>query len=244
MFLSDTIDSLLKVIYPEACAICGARCHSLGRYVCWECLRKVEYHRVDSFCERCGLSFEPPIPMPATCHVCKETPPAFDKARSAVHFRGVVKELIVEFKYHSAMWLTQDLTNLLEANVRHHYDHGEAFDAVCPVPLHPTKQRARGYNQAELLAGELARRLGLESFPNILKRTRNTETQTHKTAVERRANIHGIFEVNPQWMPWLRDRRILMVDDVMTTGSTLNEAAKTLKAAGVSTVLCATVARG
>ena len=237
------LESILKLVYPESCAICGAVCHGPGRHLCWECLGKVEYHRVDSFCERCGLSFEPPLPMPVSCHVCRETPPVFDKARSAAHFRGTVKQLIIDYKYHGAIWLTQDLTHLLEASVRHHFDTA-SFDAICPIPLHPTKLRARGYNQSELLAKELARRCRAECFPNLLRRTRHTETQTFKTATERRANVQGIFEVGRQWAPWVKDRRILLVDDVMTTGATLNEAARALKAAGVSQVLCATVARG
>jgi len=174
--------------------------------------------------------------------VCRATPPVFDKARSATHFKGVIRQLIMDFKYHKAMWLTGDLVNLLEPVVRHHYGV-TGFDAICPIPLHPTKLRAREYNQAELLGAELAKRLGMDFFPNLLRRVRHTETQTRKTAVERRAGVQGIFEVGKQWIPLLNDRRILVIDDVMTTGATLNEAAKVLKKAGVSLVLCATVAR-
>ena len=119
----------------------------------------------------------------------------------------------------------------------------EPVDCVCPVPLHGARQRGRGFNQAALLARELARRLGVEAFPNAVRRVRNTPTQTHLSAVERRRNVRGAFEPNPVLAGWFAGRVVLLVDDVMTTGATVSEAASALRKAGARRILALTVAR-
>lgn len=180
--------------------------------------------------------------MPFACGACREHRPAFDAARSAAHFRGPIRDLLHAFKYNGATWLCSDLADLLEASVRHHYAR-ERIDCVCPVPLHARRLRERGYNQATLLGRELARRLDVPCFADLLRRTRYTETQTHLDAGERRRNAAGIFASKPILAPWLHDRAVLVVDDVMTTGATVGDAARALRAAGAARVLVATVAR-
>ena len=158
-----------------------------------------------------------------------------------MRFEGVVTSLIHDFKYHHALWLEEELTDLLQACVGAHYG-GLAFDAVCAVPLHPVRRRERGFNQAALLAARLARRLRLPWRRGGLVRARDTGTQTHLTARERLSNVKGAFEAggDRRW----GGKRLLLVDDVMTTGATVSACAEALKRAGAASVHVVTLARG
>ncbi len=209
-------------------------------HVCWDCrsgLPLIER----PYCAQCGDPVEGAISRDYRCAFCVDRAPRFTMARSAVRFRGVVPTLLHRFKYGAATHLAPDLAGWLEACVRTEYA-GEPFDAIAFVPLHPTRQRLRTYNQAALLAGALGSRLQVPVAPGCLRRVRHTDTQTHLSARQRAANVRGAFAVrNPGWVD---GRRFLLVDDVMTTGATLAEVAAVLKAAGAVSVHVATVARG
>lgn len=136
--------------------------------------------------------------------------------------------------------MKQDLCDLLHGAVQAYFT-AATIDVVLPVPLFPTRQRERSYNQAALLAEELAQRIDRRFDEQSLVRIRKTETQTHFNAVKRRENMAGAFSVaRPEWV---RQRCVLLVDDVMTTGATLHECAKALKKAGACKVWALTVAR-
>lgn len=233
-----------ELLFPRTCAACGRPMgeDSAGLHLCWDCRGRIEYQGGRIFCDRCGRSFEGVLPMPFLCGACRARPPSYDAARSAAHFRDPVRTLLLDFKYHGATWLCTDLADLLEACVRTHFPEA-SFEAVCPVPLHPRRRRERGYNQAELLARALSRRLGVPCFPDALRRRRYTGTQTRLDAARRRANLRDAFAPNPVTGPWLEGRSLLLVDDVMTTGTTVGEAARALKAGGVRAVRVVTVAR-
>ena len=148
---------------------------------------------------------------------------------------------IRSLKYHSATWLASDLAVLLEGAVCSEYA-GVHFDGVAAVPLHPLRRRTREYNQSDLLASHLARRMGVPPCRSVSIRSRITATQTRLTAKERADNVRGAFQAGCT-DPW-RGKRILLVDDVMTTGATVNECSRSLVEAGVSEVWVITVARG
>ena len=149
--------------------------------------------------------------------------------------------MVHAFKYDSALWLCADLTDLLEGCLTAHF-HADEVDVVVPVPLHPVRQRERSYNQSALLAHELARRIDRRCDARALERVRATETQTHLNAAHRRMNMLGAFRVaRPDWV---RQRCVLLVDDVMTTGATLDECARVLKKAGARAVWAVTAGRG
>ncbi len=175
------------------------------------------------------------------CSLCVDREPAFDRARSALRFRGGIKDVLHRFKYSHATYLDRDLATLLHASVRAHYGN-ECFDAVTFVPLHPVKERSRTYNQARLLAGILARLMDLPLASGCLRRVRETGTQTHLNMRERAMNVAGAFQARcPEW---IEGRNFLLVDDVMTTGATLSAVSKVLKDAGAARVCAVTVARG
>ena len=235
-----SVTAVLDLVFPRHCVGCSATVDRPVGHLCWECFRSIEPGS-GTCCEQCGLRVEGEIRHAFTCSVCENDPPAFDRARSAGKFGGVLREMLHQFKYGRATWLCSDLADMLHGCVLAHYPVGE-LDAVVAVPLHAGKRRDRGYNQAALLAAELARRLDRPYPADVLVRTRATPTQTRLHAAERRKNVRAAFAVRgPEWV---RGRTILLVDDVMTTGATLSEVAATLRRAGAWRVWAATVARG
>jgi len=185
--------------------------------------------------------------LPATaphdfvCDSCRSLRPKFEFARAAVRYADPAARLLKDFKFRGAIWLREDLVDLLEAAVRAKLDYA-AIDSLIPVPLHFVRRFTRGYNQAALLARSLAARLDRRCDEKSLYRRWDTEHQTRlKSKVEREKNIHAAFAVRRSEN--IRGRTILLVDDVMTSGNTLSECAKPLVAAGAARVWCATVAR-
>ncbi len=152
-----------------------------------------------------------------------------------------MREILHRFKYNQGTHLGDDLGSLLEGCVRAHFADVR-FDGITYVPLHPVKARQRSYNQARLLAESLGRRLHLPVNRYMLERSRFTRTQTRLTAEERKQNVRGAFRaVTPDWID---GRHWLLVDDVMTTGATVDECARVLNVCGAASVRVVTVARG
>ncbi len=227
-------------LYPRVCVGCEALSDWPGRHLCASCRGQIRLHD-RSLCEVCGAPVEGAVTHAFVCGACTAVKPAFDRARAAGQFRGVLRAAVHQFKYGGALWLARDLADLLEGCVAAHFD-AAAADVVVPVPLYPLRQRERGYNQAAVLGGELACRLGRRFDGRALARVRETQTQTRLSAPQRRENILGAFAVERP--AWVVRRRVLLVDDVMTTGATLNECARVLKRAGAREVWAVTVARG
>lgn len=233
---------LLDIIYPTSCAVCGATAET---HVCANCRAAVTIHPTLACCSICGKMMMNPESagnVVAVCGQCHSQAPKFDAARSAGAFSGPLRTLVHKFKYNKATWLRRELGELLEGCVIANFS-SESIDIICPVPLSPVKQRSRGYNQAAILAKDLARNLSIPNVPKILRRARNTPTQTHLDAAQRRKNVAGAFLSPPNMRPLVYGRCILLVDDVMTTGATLSECAATLKANGAERVLAVTLAR-
>jgi ComF family protein len=209
-------------------------------HFCWDCLAKFEFI-TERFCSLCGDPVEGMVEHEFKCSACRDAKPHFDLARSAARYRGQLKEALHAFKYDHATHLSIDFVSLLRNCVNIHYPSA-ALDAITYVPLYPRKEHERSYNQAALLAQGLARTLGLPLLAGSLRRIRSTATQTHLTATERRKNIHGAFAAEKP--KWIEGRSLLLVDDIMTTGATVNECAKVLKKNGAHRVYVVTVARG
>lgn len=227
-------------LYPRVCPGCGGNSDRPGRHLCWACLSRIELY-TQGLCTLCGRFVEGPVGHAFVCGVCRQAKPSFDRARAAGRFSGVLREQVHQFKYGQALWLKHDLADLLQGCLNAHFTPAEV-DVVMPVPLHPVRQRERSYNQSVLLARELARRIDRRYDGRSLVRIRTTETQTRLDAAHRRMNMRGAFKVTgPEWV---RQRCVLLVDDVMTTGATLNECARMLKKAGAHTVWAVTVGRG
>lgn len=229
----------LDLFFPRTCAGCEGPVDAADGYVCAAC--RLSFRLVtDPFCARCGDPIDGTAGKEFTCSVCAKDEPAFDLARSAVRYRGPVKTILHQFKYAEGLYLAGDLAGLLAACVETHFDP-EQVDMIAYVPLFHRRERERSYNQARLLAEQLGRRY-TKPVLRGLHRIRDTGTQTKLHAAERAENVKGAFRTDEP--RWVSGKTFLLIDDVMTTGATLREVARSLKDAGAWRVLVATVARG
>ncbi len=237
--VKQLLNALLDVILPPLCHICHSFIPNAGRlHICPACLGGLPL--VSSpICTICG------IPFIGTggdhrCGVCTLMPPHFDAARAHFLYEGAIRELIHTFKYNRNTPLRYPLALLtLEGMRRVLQDYD--LNIIVPVPLHRLRLRQRSFNQAVLLGRVLSRDLGMPMVPDALVRTRATEPQIELSAAERRVNVKGAFAV--KGAERIKGRKILLLDDVMTTGSTMDECAKELKKAGASVVIAVTIAR-
>jgi competence protein ComFC len=228
------------MLYPRRCVGCGASSPNTFRYICWECWS--DSARVEApFCNLCGDPVAGAIDHDFICYSCSAEKPAFDSARSAARYDGVVGESLRQLKYEQALWLAPDLATLLHNCIQAEYPD-RSFDLLVPVPLHHVRRRGRGYNQAAILARELARIIGNKSHPGLLTRIRPTISQTNLTAKERLSNVTKAFQYKRGKQ--LAGQNVLLVDDVMTTGATVKACANALKKGGAASVHVITAARG
>ena len=189
-------------------------------------------------CDGCGSPFE--YALDVRCAACQARPRAYGRARSAVIYDEVSRDLILQFKHADRL----DLASLFAGWIgRAGHDLLAEADAVAPVPLHPFRLLKRRYNQAAEIARPLARRHGLAYLPDALVRRRATESQGGKSGSGRRRNVAGAFTVPKGRRRQVQGRRILLIDDVLTTGATAEACAKALLQAGAAAVDLATVAR-
>lgn len=240
-WIQKTVAQALDAVFPRTCPGCG-RAH--GRHdpdLCWECRADLSVIALP-LCSRCGEAVHGRVDHDYVCQACTASPPPFRTARAAIHYNLLGKRLVTDFKYRHALWLERLLADLLETCIHTHYGD-RSYDLICPVPLHPVKRRERGFNQSEALARALGRRLHLPlAARRNLVRMRMTPSQTRLTAGHRLTNVMGAFKAGPP-ETWA-GKRVLLVDDVMTTGATVGACAKALLAAGAAEVDVVTVARG
>jgi competence protein ComFC len=238
------LDAVLNLIYPPVCQICRkSRATADSGYVCMGCFEGANGVRFirPPFCERCGLPFEGEFSAPFRCANCHGIRLYFQAARSAVVAKTLVLDVIHRYKYLGQLWFEPFLSGLLEQAARPWLAR-EEWDMVIPVPLHPAKRRERGFNQAGRLGAAFAAFAGLPLNAKSLCRVKTTQTQTRLSQTERAANVREAFHCDSGGL--LKGRRIILVDDVMTTGATTNACARVLLGAGAGAVCVWTVARG
>jgi ComF family protein len=240
-FAGNWLKAALGLIYPEVCQLCKQeRAAADAGFVCGKCWSQVRFIR-PPFCERCGLPFEGDITTQFVCTNCHDLHLHFTSARSAVVAKTVVLEAIHRFKYSRALWFESFLADLLVREAAPALRDGK-WDFIVPVPLHPVKQREREFNQAERLAAHLSRATAIPLKSKILRRLHPTATQTLLSRDQRAANMKNAFAVPAGTR--LPGRKVVLIDDVFTTGATTNACAKALRGAGAAEVCVWTVARG
>jgi ComF family protein len=231
----------LGFFYPEVCQLCEAEpATARGGFVGARCRSHVRFIQ-PPFCERCGLPFEGNITTRFECTNCREMELRFTSARSAVVARGVVLEAIHRFKYQRQLWFENFLAGLFLREAVPAL-RGQNWNLIVPVPLHSARQRAREFNQAERLAARLSAALKIPLNRRLLRRVMPTATQTLLTRQQRAANMRGAFALGRGAR--LNGERVILVDDVFTTGATTSACAQALRAGGAGDVCVWTVARG
>ena len=237
--LSRTIGTLVELFYPSNCVVCGAP-QPPGELLCNSC-RGTLLPIKAPFCQTCSRPFEGVIDGPFDCPNCEDWQPAFRCAVSAYLARGTMRELVHRFKYNGHFYLRSLLAEFLMEAVNDDRIQAIPIDAFVPVPLHPTRRRERGFNQAEALAQVLSRNVQVPVC-NILARRVYTSTQTRFDRIDRMENLRNAFSLSEN-RP-MRGKHLVLVDDVLTTGATLHNCAKTLLVNGAESVRAITLARG
>lgn len=239
------LQGIFTAIFPSDCRLCCAPLTNISRLpVCKSCLREMTPIS-SATCEICGeglsgLNFSPPVKV---CPACQSARPHFDQAAAYGAYDGKLRELIHLLKYEQVEPAATTLGQML-AEAIHKLDLTSEPILVIPVPLHRSKRRQRRFNQAELIARSALKKFALpnaELATDLLERTRATVSQIGLTRPQRAENIRGAFRV--KHLSRVEGRQVLLVDDVLTTGTTANECARVLLKAGAETVWVATVAR-
>jgi len=227
-----------SLFYPPTCAVCSASVES-SEYICPDCEQRAP-RIVAPFCAKCSEPFPGAITQAFSCANCENRKLHFECAVAAYRSRGLVRNVLHQFKYGKQRHLRHPIARWLRESLSDPRLRGRRFDLIVPVPLHRARERERGFNQAALIAELLAAAALIPTRP-VLERTRYTTTQTAYDRAERMENLHGAFRLRKNRD--VRDLRVLLIDDVLTTGSTLSECARVLRAAGAVSVHAATAAR-
>ena len=223
-----------ELLFPQRiCVGCGAV--SPGEPLCPSCRGLRQQLRS---CPDCATFIRAGETEHYRCASCRHQKPSFAAARAALPYEGVFRDRLLAFKYEQRTGLRRPLAALMREVWQREYA-GVTFDAVVPVPLHPDRLRQRGYNQAELLAGLLAKEGGLPCAPDLLRRIKATEPLAGLDRKGRIAEMRGAFAA-----AGCRGLRILLIDDIFTTGATAETAARALLKEGAAAIYVLTAAAG
>lgn len=227
----DVVSGLLDLVYPPFCLVCGV---AGQEYLCAKCIEKIDIIGPER-CSVCGTPTER-----YTCSDCEVREYAFESALSAGVYEGVLTQAIHALKYDKRVVLADPLAELMIRCFANTRLRGRV-DLVVPVPVHRSRMVERGFNQAEELAARFARRVGLPMATKALVKVRKTPHQADLPQDLRYANVKGVFAVKRPGD--IAGRRVLLIDDVFTTGSTLDESARALLDADAASVWAYTLAR-
>lgn len=220
--------------------MCGEPVDRPARHVCASCLMRIPFVPQTGCCSVCGRAVVG-LHGEYLCEDCSGSGrPLFDRAASVFRFEEKARQMLLDFKFNRHLWLRDDFVDWLEAALRARFNYAAA-DLVLPMPTTLFHRLDRGYSQCAYLAKPLARRIDRPYRADILRRVGHPRRQSDLSERERRENAKNTFAVRHPEL--IRGRTVLVVDDVMTTGATLSECARTLKAAGAWRVWCITLAR-
>lgn len=233
---------LLEILFPQKCIYCDGERKAGGPFLCDLCREDLVWI-TRPFCDHCGRPAEVEYDYPHEkfkCALCRKNPPCFDQARSLGIYETVLKKLILHFKYGKQPGIVEEIEPLFNSYFVKGNERCPGF-LVVPVPLHMAKVKERGFDQSYLIARGVAQAAGLSLNANHLARIRKTEIQAGLSRADRLQNVRGAFQVHRPEA--LKGKDILLVDDVFTTGATVNEVTRVLKKAGVGRVFVFTLAR-
>ena len=236
----EVLRGLGDVVFPPACVQCRGVVEGSGfKHVCVKCAEQLDYVRAPH-CSTCGSPFYGVVEGERICPHCEGLNPAFGAGCTAVLFKGPARALVIELKYHRGLHVLADMETIFRRSPEVLAQVAEAV--LVPVPLHRRKARERGYNQSALLAGVLAKATGGQ-VAELLRRVADTPSQTAFDRKTRRENLKNAFALAPG-ATLTAGQKYVLVDDVFTTGSTLNSCARVLRRAGALNLDVVTFAHG
>lgn len=228
----------LDLLLPPQCFSCGAETAEPGR-LCASCFTDSSFIG-EPMCHCCGLPFEFEVEPGRLCGVCAAVTPSYDHVRAAAHYEDPLRSALLGFKHGDRTDMAAGFARLLSRAGRELLDRA---DVIAPVPLHPRRLWRRRYNQSALISEMLAATHGIAGAPDLLLRKRQTRSQGGLSATARRRNVRGAFTVTDRYRPAVSGQHVVIVDDVFTTGATVEACARALKLAGAATVSALVVAR-
>lgn len=226
----------MDVVFPKSCPMCD-EVMERGRLICKKCEPKLVYI-AEPKCKKCGKQID--SDEAEYCEDCGKTNHYYRKGIAAFQYNDMVSHSIYRFKYHNRRTYAEFYGSAIAAKYREEIERWHA-DVIIPVPIHERKMIKRGYNQAELIAKELGKNLGIKVDGNYLKRVVNTRPQKEMSRSERKKNMEKAFKISNSVVKY---RKIILVDDIYTTGSTVDACAKVLLAAGACEVNCVCLSIG
>ena len=211
------LETMLNLIYPNVCGICDKICKE---NLCKKCELKLQEHVINN--------------------VIVNNNKYFDNLISIFKYEGIVREKIIEYKFGEKAYLYKTFARIMLKSEKA-YGILKNYDIIIPVPIHKKRKLQRGYNQTELIAREIAKNINVTLQTNVLIKTKNTEVQSLLTKRQRSQNVKNAY--NTRNTERIKDKKIILFDDIYTTGSTVRECSKTLKKAGAKEILVLTVAK-
>ena len=213
-------EKILNLIFPNVCGFCN----------------KIN---TNSLCKRCELNLSK-YEIYCIKSYIDDKQKYFDFLFSALKYENTVREKIIQYKFHENSYLYKTFAKIIIKNKKI-YRFLKFYDIIIPVPMHKTKKAVRGYNQCELVASEIAKQLELMYENGVLIKVKNTKIQSTLTKLQRIENVKGAFCIKD--VTKVKGKKIILVDDIYTTGSTVNECSKVLKKAGASEICVVTIAK-
>lgn len=236
-------DHILNLLFPPICRTCKSALPSSNEPagICLNCRMKIS-NVEQPLCETCGIALSPDLFSSGsrTCADCPSTKIHFQKARACFQYQGVAAELIKAFKFNYKTDILPFFLDALSQGFQKDF-HEDNIDIIVPVPLHWTRHWRREFNQSELLASGLSEIIEIPCLPEALKRIRRTKSQSRLKRMKRITNLKNAFAVIDTKL--VSQKQVLLIDDVYTTGTTVNECSRVLRDAGAEKVFVLTVAR-
>lgn len=235
--MNQILETFLDILYPRRCPVCHEIVKKRGELICPSCRREVQPLR-EPLCKKCGK----PIRDPAAeyCRDCREREHLYTRGLAVLPYTGKIKQSIYQMKFHNKREYIDFYGPYMAEILGERILSWEA-QALVPVPLHPSKMRKRGFNQAELLAKKVGERLEIPIRTDIVQRTRATRPQKELTWRERQNNMKGAFKISRYDV---KLKKIILVDDIYTTGSTIDEIAGKLLEQGAEEIFFITLCIG
>lgn len=220
-------------LFPPICSFCGTRDADPHTLICGDCLEAINWIH-EPFCSQCGR-FAPGLHHSPgrLCGSCLSSEPPFESARYGAHYNGSLRKAIIAFKFYGALHLLRPLAHLLLQTYERHFLNTR-FDAIVAVPMHEKRLISRGFNHVLLLGEKLATETNIPLDRTVLRKIKDTAPQVGLTRAQRKTNLRGSMHVADPGR--IKGKRVLLLDDVSTSGATLAEAAGVLKRSGASQV--------
>ncbi|MBA7565907.1 hypothetical protein ES708_07593 [subsurface metagenome] len=238
--VKEVVSGFADILFPPTCPTCGAALiGSGGDPFCADCLNTIQCI-TPPLCPSCGIPFATPQGADHLCEECILSRPPFSMARSLGRYETTLLDAIHLFKYHGRISVGEALGRMMAQAPYDSLAIGE-YSLIIPVPLHPKRLRERGFNQSLVLARQVSKRFSIPLDCSALRRTVHTEAQVTLSGKQRTANVRGAFEVTDQSR--IKGQKIVLIDDVYTTGSTAAECSKVLVQSGAQEVAVLTLAR-